>query len=131
MPRALKLWSVLASICLVATILLAKAFPASWIAVWPGALSVQPSLAFLYLASLRMIASVEKLILARSRMLARSRRHSEGGLGASPSLNERLNGLSREVDELKRIAEELDWKVKGIPRHAVHRAKNLRVNYGR
>jgi len=111
-PRALKLWSVLASICVAATILLANAFPLSWVAVWPRAFSVLPVAVLLFLSSLRIIASVEKLILAGRWMFNQSRRHSQPALGTStPSLNEKLDGVSQELEELRRIAEELDWRV--------------------
>jgi hypothetical protein len=46
---ALKLSGVLASLCVVSTILMANAFPLSWVALWPGAFSVLPIAVFLYL----------------------------------------------------------------------------------
>jgi hypothetical protein len=113
MPRSLKVWGVLASICVVVTILLAKAFPLSWIALWPAAFSVLSTVVYLCLALLRIIASFGKLIITGKRMLDQSRRNSHNWLDAySPAPNEKLDGLSQEVDELRRIAEQLDWIVK-------------------
>jgi hypothetical protein len=118
----LRLWGILASICIFGTILIANAYPLSWVAVWPGTLSVLTIVVFLYLVSLRITALVEKLILAGRRMIGRPRRRSEGKLEASsPSLNESVDGLSHEVDELRRIAEELDWKMKLIPKRPARR----------
>jgi hypothetical protein len=129
MPRSLKLWGVLASICVVVTILLANAFPLDWVAVWPGAFSVIPGAVFVYYLSLLVFRELKNLSVVWWKLF-RSRRHFEEALeGYTSSLDLQLDGLSREVNELRRNAEELDWKAKQIPRQAPHRTRNLRVNY--
>ena len=112
MPRALKLWGVLTSICVLVEVLLASAFPWEWVVIWPGALSLISSAVFLYFLSLPTFRELKNLSVV-CWILIRSRRHFEGGLeGYTPSLDLQLDGLSGVADQLRGIAEELDWRVK-------------------
>jgi hypothetical protein len=121
MPRALKLWGVLASICLVATILLANAFPLSWTAVWPGAFSLIPDAVLMYYLSLPVFKELKNLS-AVCWKLVRSRRYFEEGVeGYTSSLDFQLDGLEGELDQLRIIAAELDWKVKVLPKRPARR----------
>jgi len=101
LSKPIKLSGILASISIFTTILMANGFPLSWVALWPAAFSALPTSAFLFLSSLRVIASVEK-----------SRRRSQERMGAyAPSINEKLDDLSRELEELEDEMARLDSKV--------------------
>ena len=115
LSASLKWWGVLASICVLGTILVANAYPLSWIALWPATVSVVPIAVFLFHVSVLMFGLLGKLIVLGLRRI-RSRRHFEDALHTyTTSLDHQLNGLSREVEELKRTAEGLEWKVKILP----------------
>jgi hypothetical protein len=121
MPRALKLWGVLASISVVITILLANAFPLDWVAVWPGAFSVIPGAVFVYYLSLLAFRELKNLSVVCCRLI-RSRRHFEDALeGYISSLDLQLDGLESELNQLRLIAAELDWKVKILPKRPARR----------
>lgn len=115
MPRALKLWGVLTSICVLVTVLLANAFPWEWVAVWPGALSVISGAVFLNYLTLPTVTELKNLSVVCWKLI-RSRRHFEDALeGYTSTLDLQLDGLEDELKLLRLIAAELDWKVKQIP----------------
>lgn len=110
--RQLRWWG---SICVVVTILLADAFPLSWVALWPAAFTLGVSLIFL---SSLVVEPVKNLVVTVWRVI-RSRRHFEDALGAYTSyLHDNLDGLSREIELLERRAAELNSKVNQIPGRA-------------
>jgi hypothetical protein len=105
MRRELELWGVLASLCVLGTVLIANGFPQSWIALWPAAISVIPVAVFLFYLS--------EMALDEFGRWMHSRRHIEDAMSAyAASLNLQLDGLSREIEGLKCELEETHGKVR-------------------
>jgi hypothetical protein len=121
MPRELKLWGVLASLCLVVTVLLANAFPLDWVAVWPAAFSAISSAVCLYYVSLPVFRELKNLTVVCWRLIRPGRHFGYGLDGYSSSLDLQLDGLEGDVKQMKLIAAELNWKVKVLPKRPARR----------